>query len=400
MENFNNQDVAQKIMEAIQNTRKNMVNLNVMVLGKTGSGKSTLINNVFNERLAETGTGKPVTSAIREYTKPDFPLTIYDTPGLELGGENAIDNLLKEVNDVIDAGIKTGDINKAIHCIWYCVSTPSHRFEEAEKGFIERFLCESNGKLNVPVILVLTQSYSRKDTQALRDEIAKENMKIAQIVPVLSSDFEVGEFVVRSYGLDRLIEVTNNVIPEAVRDTLVAVQKANIKLKTQKAQVIVATAATTAAGTGFAPIPFADSTLLVPEEIAMLAAITNVYGLSIQKATLTTIISATIGTAGATVLGKTVVSNILKCIPGVGSVVGGAVSGAVAAAITAALGEAYIGIMTLIASGEMKTADLETDVGKAKVSSMFKQRLSLKRDKRGNVETDAVVLSNVTPEVC
>lgn len=384
MANYNSSDVAQQIMDAIQNTRKNMVNLNVMVLGKTGAGKSTLINNVFSENLAETGTGKPITSKIREYSKADFPLRIYDTPGLELGGENAIDNLLKEVSGVIENGVKTGDINQAIHCIWYCVSTPSHRFEEAEKEFIEKFL-NTTASYSVPVVLVLTQSFSRKDTQALRDEIVKENMRVAQIIPVLSSDFEVGEFVIRSFGLDRLIEVTNNIIPESVRDTLVAVQKANLKLKAQKAQAIVAATAATAAGTGFVPIPFADSALLVPEEIAMLAGITSIYGLPIEKATITTIVSATIGTTGATVLGKSVVSGILKCIPGVGSVVGGAISGTVAAAITAALGEAYIGVMSLIASGEMKTAELETDYGKAKVSSLFKARLGMKRNNVGEL---------------
>ena len=36
--------------------------------------------------MAETGVGKPVTDKIRKYEKPDFPLAIYDTPGLELGG--------------------------------------------------------------------------------------------------------------------------------------------------------------------------------------------------------------------------------------------------------------------------------------------------------------------------
>ena len=41
---------------------------------------------MFSQKMAETGVGKPVTDKIRKYEKPDFPLAIYDTPGLELGG--------------------------------------------------------------------------------------------------------------------------------------------------------------------------------------------------------------------------------------------------------------------------------------------------------------------------
>lgn len=55
-------------------------------------------------------------------------------------------------------------------------------------------------------------------------------------------------------------------------------------------------------------------------------------------------VSSSIGAGGATLLGKTVVTNILKFIPGAGTVVGGAISAGTAGVITAALGEAYIGI--------------------------------------------------------
>ena len=46
---FNANDVAKKIMDAIQKEYKELKTLNVMILGKTGVGKSTLINNMFNK---------------------------------------------------------------------------------------------------------------------------------------------------------------------------------------------------------------------------------------------------------------------------------------------------------------------------------------------------------------
>ena len=383
MENFNPAEVAQKIMDRIRSEYKELNKLNVMILGKTGVGKSTLINNMFSQKMAETGVGKPVTDKIRKYEKPDFPLAIYDTPGLELGGENAIDKLLEEAIGLIKEGIKSGDIGKAIHCIWYCISTPSHRFEQSEVEFLKRFLDETE-YFSVPVIVVMTQSYSKKDAVELKHEIEKENLKIVNVVPVLAEDYDIDdEYTAKAFGLDRLSEIMYTVIPEAVQKTFIAVQCANIELKKGKAQAVVAASATTAAATGAVPIPFSDAALLVPEQIAMLGGITVVFGVPIEKASLVAIVTATIGTAGTTVLGKTVVSGLLKLIPGVGSVVGGLISGATAAALTAALGEAYIAILIKVMKGEMTMAELQSKEGMQAISALFKEYLKLKRDKDG-----------------
>ena len=117
----------------------------------------------------------------------------------------------------------------------------------------------------------------------------------------------------------------------------------------------------------------------------MLASITAIYGIPMEKSTLIAIISSTIGTAGTTVLGRTVVSNLLKLIPTAGSVVGGGISSATAAAFTAALGEAYIIILTKVYKGEMSVADIKTKEGKMEISRLFKERLKIKRNKDGKV---------------
>lgn len=379
---MNAQEMADKIMKKIKEAKENMTRFNLMILGKTGVGKSTLINNVFSEPLADVGVGKPVTSDIRKYEKDGYPLSIYDTPGLELSGENAVDNLLAGIKKTVSDGLKTGDPNQAIHCIWYCVSTPSHRFEEAERIFINRLSAETEIKL--PIIVVLTQSYSKSDAKKLKAEIERENLSIAQVVPILASDYEIDEdYVAKAFGLDKLTDVTDSVVPEAVKNTLAAVQKVNLKMKQTKAHMIVATAATGAAATGAIPIPFSDAALLVPEQIGMLASITAAFGLPIEKGVITTIVSSTIGAAGATVLGKTIVTGILKCIPGAGSVIGGVISGSVAAALTAALGEAYIGVLSMILNGEMKAEDLDTPQGKEMITKIFKEKLKLKRNNKG-----------------
>ena len=84
------------------------------------------------------------------------------------------------------------------------------------------------------------------------------------------------------------------------------------------------------------------------------------------------------GTAGATFAGRTIVSNLLKMIPGVGTALGGTISGATAAVLTTALGEAYIVIMRMIATNEINEKDLETKSVQEKMKNIFKEKLNKK----------------------
>lgn len=380
---FNANDVAKKIMDAIQKEYKELKTLNVMILGKTGVGKSTLINNMFNKKMADVGIGKPITKDIKKITLPDFPLAIFDTPGLELGGDFNVDSLMDAVVNEIDKGIRSGDVSQAIHCIWYCISTPSHRIEQTEIDFLKRFLGKTS-EYDVPVIVVLTQSYSKRDAQKLKSEVEKENLPIVNVVPVLAENYEIDdEYTAKAYGLERLSEIMNNVIPDAVQKTFIAVQKVNLELKKGKAQAVVASSAVAAAATGAVPIPFSDAAVLVPEQIAMIGGITAIFGVPMDQGTVMAIISATIGTAGTTVLGKTIAANLIKLIPAVGSVVGGVISAATAAALTAALGEAYIAIMAMVCKGDLSITDLKSEKGKAEITRIFTEQLKVKRNKNG-----------------
>ena len=174
---------------------KTLKTLNIIVAGKTGVGKSTLINAVFRENLAETGIGKPVTDHIRKISKENIPLTIYDTRGFEMGKE--VQKQVKdEVVDIINKGLATQDINKTIHCIWYCINTASNRVEQEEIEWIKELSCD-NQITQVPIIIVLTKSYSKKDAQALRKTLLDENLDVVQIVPVLAQDYELDDYVIK-----------------------------------------------------------------------------------------------------------------------------------------------------------------------------------------------------------
>ncbi len=370
--------IAQEAINAIADKIKNLKTLNIIVAGKTGVGKSTLINSVFREKLAETGMGKPVTDHMRKISKKGVPLSIYDTRGFELGKEVQAE-VKKEVVDTISKGLASQDINKAIHCIWYCINTASNRIEPEEIEWLKE-LSKDNQITQVPIIVVLTQSFSKKNAAAMRQMLLDENLDVIQVIPVLAEDYEIEDLgIAKAYGLDVLIKVMGEALPDELMDTLQNVQIVALDEKKRHAQAAVATAALAAAGEGAAPIPFSDCALLVPTQLTMIASITVTFGFDVNKSIITALLSSTIGAGGATVLGKTIVSNLLKFIPGAGTVAGGAISAGTAGVITAALGEAYIGIMELVFKGDMSLDDLGTKKGKETMSTLFKEQLKVKR---------------------
>lgn len=376
---INTEDVVNQCLKAIKDRIKSLRHINVMVIGKSGVGKSTLINTVFRGNLADTGVGKPVTKDIRKIDKPDYPLSIYDTPGFELDKDQQ-DTVKDEIINIIRNGALSQDINKAIHCIWYCVNVGGNRtFDDAELKWIRDF-SSRNAENRVPMIIVLTQAVPRAKAAEMKSLIEKENLDVIKVIPVLSQDMDFdGEYTAHAYGLDTLIDVMSAALPNELQDSIQNIQKVNLEAKKKYSQTVVATAVASSFGEGFAPIPFSDAALLVPTQVAMLTGITVIFGMDVDKSFLTCVVSSTIGAGGATVLGKTIVSNILKLIPVVDTVVGGVISGATASLITTALGEAYIQLMVMIYEGELKKEDLESEKCKETMSALFK--LQLKKTK-------------------
>lgn len=380
MENkkFDINELIQECLEKLQQEMKDMGHVNIIVAGKTGVGKSTLINGIFREKLADTGVGTPVTATLREYCKEGLPLRVYDTIGLELD-HGKQEQVKTEIHNLIKSKLSTGEKDQFIHCIWYCINVEANRIETFEQDLINQ-LALDNKDFDVPVIVVLTMAYNKKKAQELRSSIESLNLHCKNIIPVLACDYEIENddepIIFRAYGGDLLVEFTSKIIPESAQKAFINAQRASIPLKKDKAHLIVAATATTAFGEGYIPIPFSDSLAIVPTQMAMIASITAVFGVPMDKAIMTTIVTTLLGAGGATIAGKTIVANLLKMIPGYGTVAGGAISGATAAALTVSLGEAYIIIMELMLRGELSVTD---DNFEDRIKKIFKDTLSHKK---------------------
>jgi len=329
-------DLGKMVEEAVKNA-KDMPRVNVLIAGRSGVGKSTLINAVFSDSLATTGQGKPVTQNTRAYEKEGVPITIFDTRGLEM---KEFEQTLRELVDYVRQRAKSNDPSEHIHVVWVCIAEDGRRVEDAE------ILLHDQLANHAPVLGVITKARMdkgfRADVQTLLPEAAQV-VRVRAIREELDDDH-----ILEPMGLDTLVEATLELVPEAHKRAFVAAQQASLKLKAKEAQKVVMGAAAIASVVGASPIPFSDAVLLVPVQVGMLAGISAVFGLNVTAGFLSTLVTAAAGGAGLTLAGRALVTNILKFLPGIGTLAGGAIAATTAGALTVALGEAYIAALLVV----------------------------------------------------
>jgi len=319
------------LKDALDRAMQERGQMNVLIAGRTGVGKSTLINAIFQGQMAETGQGRPVTPDTREITKEGVPLAIWDTRGLELA---AFDQTLAELEQVVRARSLEQDPNRHIHVAWLCVQEDGRRVEDAEVRLQEMLA------RHMPVLGVITKARADKGFRAEVQRLlpqARNVVRVRALAEELDDGHQLGPM-----GLEELVQLTSEVIPEGRQRAFAASQKASLDYKKKVAHRIVAGAAVSAAAIGAVPIPFADAILLVPIQVGMLAGISSTFGLTPSTAFLGTLVASAAGAGGAAYLGRAIVANLLKFIPGLGTGAGAAISGTTAAGLTTALGEAYI----------------------------------------------------------
>ncbi len=70
----------EKMHEAIKKEKPIM---NILLMGATGVGKSSLINGLFGQEVAKAGIGKSVTQHLKKYIDEEKGLVLWDTKGIE-----------------------------------------------------------------------------------------------------------------------------------------------------------------------------------------------------------------------------------------------------------------------------------------------------------------------------
>jgi len=255
--------VSQLIQEFRQQQRTH-TKANVLLAGVTGSGKSSLINSIFDAVLAQVGTGAPVTQHFQRYTFKDRALVLYDAKGLETGD---YDIFVQETLDFFKQHSEVRDCDNLIHVVWYVINSAGARFQPFEER-----LCREVFSF-FPIIFILnkkdisndedrqtlrrviedmhienclgifeTIGDSRKHTRAVercsKCDSEEITIKPKKGVCICDSCNHITELTIES-GLESVVKKTVEILPEVVKESFISSQFVSFELKDQRAHQIL-----------------------------------------------------------------------------------------------------------------------------------------------------------------
>ena len=321
--------------ESKKNINKEKVN--IIVAGKTGVGKSSLINYIFGKEVAKVGDGQPVTQEIQEYDFENDNITLFDTKGIEAKDyEKTLDNIKK----YLELRQDSPDENDDIHIAWLCISERGDRVEEADRELL-KILSEAG----IPVIGVFTKRESKRESnfvnKVVEDNLLPEAKAIVRVRSI-TEEVEIEDNLVelKPKGAEELLEETYKYMSEgrrnAIKKAQTAVLKDRIEAMSKEADVLTNWYAAGSAAIGATPLPFADSLALAALQTKMVVDINTIYRVDAGTHTFTDIAAALITITGVAQVGK-LAAGLLKVIP----VIGWTANAGVAAGITKGIGFGY-----------------------------------------------------------
>ena len=328
--------------------------LNFFVIGKPGSGKSTLINLLLNEKRAKESIGKNTTDKIIKFIKKNTSLAFYDTPGFISGSD--VDDTIK----LLKEKVKEMDIYKEkIHCILYILNSSLIRtLDDNEIKFIKFLL-----NYDIPIFFILNFSNPQKKKskiflkrflEEINIVINNNNLNNFIFQVNLKKDFEENEI----FGIDNLmkgiydyfspykinLDSLNNIQSEEEIINIInsSIFFDNIKKKSDilqnaknKSKIVINFMMALGVFIGFTDfLPYTDVQALTAIELALITSILKIYGIRrntsdkkhffIESSKSGLIVTSIFGAGYA-------LGNLLKTIPIIGQIPGGIINSTIAA---------------------------------------------------------------------
>ncbi len=368
--------------------------VNLLVGGKTGVGKTTLMNTMFARPIGEVRVGSPVTAGIEKHEIPGFPFRVYDVQGFEL---SKTEDIMKAIHDKITDDKVFQDQKYMIHAIFYCISHVGARIESEE----EKFIKELAAKYKVPIFLVFTKAFMVDENNINDDEFIKavksKNLPVVGYYPVLCEKYKNKKFDIEPFGMEKLLDDFFDKIGPLMKEYIDKLKRIELQIKHERAVKWVWAYAAGNFVTGTAIPAGADVFVLSAAEMAMVAHLVNILykGEDKQKKdTIISAVSACVVPLLGSFAGQLIFSEVSKVISYVaaGLTFGGAAAivfathlagGIVAACITVAMGKTLISIIEDIISQKIKKTDIDVGGYTKQLKEYYKDaKVQVKNDKR------------------
>jgi GTPase Era involved in 16S rRNA processing len=204
---YKNKALDVSIKEFLKDTK----HINVILLGKTGVGKSSLINAPLQRNEADTGGFTPVTNEIKFYHEDH--LRLYDTIGIELSNERSATKILEEIKKLIEDNEKKSP-DWFIHCIWYCIS--GDRFEPKEEGKVVDELMNTYKDGKYPIIFAYLQAVDHEAIVKMQKGLQDLYPNI-DFIPIIARDIKSSNGMqIPKMNLNKIKEMTINKFGESI----------------------------------------------------------------------------------------------------------------------------------------------------------------------------------------
>ena len=179
------------------NKKKNRIN--ILVIGKQGIGKKTLVNKIFKLKNIIINFENNFNQEIQEYESEKLPFFKFILIKFDNNFQFSFNDYKNRIMNYIKNQYQTNNKNNYINCIWYCFTNGFLNMEELE---LIKSLNDSYNKM-IPVILVHTMS---PNIQQILNAVSNFNINQEDLVILLAEDF-FSQFngLLKSYGVDFLI---------------------------------------------------------------------------------------------------------------------------------------------------------------------------------------------------
>ncbi len=334
----------------------------LMIIGRRGAGKSSLINAIFCERVADTGAvlSKTGRSQYYAYQSSRGKLDILDTRGLGDRTKPETANFQNAIDD-IKASIET-DYPDAILFLCRAKDVDSNIDVDIKNVLEIHSHIANKHKFNAPVVGVITSvdeldpkrieppyDDQRKRTnidtavKAVENALVSAGLDLIKVIPTSAyaeyDEVDKNKVAYQNYwNIDALLTYLIEVLPNSTHLELARLAKIR-SLQVTLARTIMGATATITGTIAIVPIPLADIIPITTAQVGMIIGIAYISGRELsQKSAMEFLSALGINVGTGMVLREAARALVKYVFPGGGLFV----SAAVASAGTIALGEAAI----------------------------------------------------------